>query len=133
MRAEWADSAMGGNLMNKIPNPVQRIADDKRNRQPEPNDTEYSKHNHRSGFKSPRFLVFEIGGEGQIKSRDRDENRAKKICCPFAENNFCEMKMEPAAASNPMPEYKTIITDSAIREVEKLKALNVSSRELGKN
>jgi hypothetical protein len=46
------------------------------------------------------------------------KNRAKKICCPFAENNFCEMQMEPVAASNPIPEYKTIITDSAIEEVE---------------
>jgi hypothetical protein len=41
--------------------------------------------------------------------------------------------MEPADASNPIPAYKTIIADSAIREVEKLKVLDVSSRELGKN
>jgi len=114
MRAEWADSAMGVNLMNKIPNPVQRIADDKRNRQPEPNDTEYSKHNHRSGFKAPGFLVSEIGGERQIKSRDRNEKQSKKDLLSFCRNNFCEMKIDPAAASKPIEAYRDIITDSIV-------------------
>jgi hypothetical protein len=42
------------------------------------------------------------------------KNRAKKICSAFAENNFCEMKMDPAAASNPIEKYRMRITDSAI-------------------
>ena len=42
------------------------------------------------------------------------KNRAKKTCSAFAENNFCEMKMEPAAARIPMQAYRTMITDNAI-------------------
>jgi hypothetical protein len=59
-------------------------------------------------------LVSEIGGERQIKCRDRNEKQSKKICSAFAENNFCEMKMDPAAASNPIEKYRMRITDSAI-------------------
>ena len=34
-------------------------------------------------------------GERQIESAIAMKNRAKKICCPLADNNFCEMKMDP--------------------------------------
>jgi hypothetical protein len=45
------------------------------------------------------------------------KNRAKKICSAFAENNFCEMKMDPAAARIPTHTYRTMITDNAIWKI----------------
>lgn len=64
---------MGVNFMNDIPNAMQGVANDERNRQPETENAEYGEQNHRSRFQSPRSLVSEIGGERQIKSRDRNE------------------------------------------------------------
>src|SRR5882757_3825552 len=76
--AEWTDSAISINLMNDVPNAVQTVADDQHNRQPDTENTEHGEHKHRSGFKSPRSLVSEIGGERQIKSRDCNEKQSKK-------------------------------------------------------
>jgi hypothetical protein len=72
------------NLMKHIPKAVQAVANDEHNRQPETENTEHGEHNHRSGFKSPRFLVSEIGGERQIKCRDCNEKQSKKdlLCFP---------------------------------------------------
>jgi len=100
--------------MKHIPDAMQGVANDQRNREPETENTEHSEHNHRSDFQSPRFLVLKIGGERQIESRDCNEKQGKKICSPFAENNFCAMKMDPAAAKIPMPRYRTMIIVSAI-------------------
>ena len=105
---------MGVNLMNNVPTAVQAIANDEQNRQPDTENTEHAEHNHRSGFKSPRSLISKIGNERQIKCRNSNQKEAKKICSAFAENNCCEMKMDPAAARIPTHTYKTMIADSAI-------------------
>jgi hypothetical protein len=81
--AERADSAMCVNLMNDVPNPVEGIANNEHNRQPEAENTEYGEYDHCPGFKAPGFLVSEIRGEGQIKSRDRNEKQSKKDLLSF--------------------------------------------------
>src|SRR5262245_60776784 len=68
--AERADSTKSVNLVNDVPNAMQTVANDKHNREPETKDTEHSKQNDRSHFKSPRFLVPEVRSECQIKCRD---------------------------------------------------------------
>src|SRR6476469_8312766 len=74
--AEWTDSSIGMNLMKHIPKAVQAVANDKHNRQPQTENTQHGEHNHRSGFKSPRCLIFKIGGERQIKCRDCNEKQS---------------------------------------------------------
>ena len=54
---------MGVILVNDVPNAVQGVANDEHYRQPQTENTEHGEYNHRSGFKAPCFLVFEIGGE----------------------------------------------------------------------
>ena len=74
---------MGVNLMNNVPNAVQGVAKGERKWQPQTENTEHGEYNYRSGFKSPRFWISEIGGERQIKSRDRKEKQSKKDLLSF--------------------------------------------------
>src|SRR5205814_7578200 len=92
--AEWADSAMGVNLMNNVPHAVQAIADDKQNRQPETENTEYAEHNHRSSFKSPSSLISKIGGECQIKCRNSNKKQGKKELNCFCREYFLRNEIE---------------------------------------
>ena len=71
--AEWTGSAISMNLMKHVPNAVQAVANDEYNRQPETENTEQGEHNDRSGFKVPRCLISEIGGERQIKCRNSNQ------------------------------------------------------------
>jgi hypothetical protein len=76
--AEWTDSGKSMNLMKHIPKAVQAVANDEHNRQPKTENTEHGEQNHRSGFKSSRALISEMGGERQIKCRDCNEKQSKK-------------------------------------------------------
>src|SRR4029450_143784 len=114
VRAEEVRSAKSVNLMKHVPNAMQEVTDDEQGWYSETNKPENSKQNHSHRFESPCFFVREIGGEREVKCRDCDEKQGKKICCAFAENNFCEMKMDRAAGRIPTHTYRTMITDSAI-------------------
>src|SRR5262245_13524288 len=81
--AEWTTAAKSINLMKHIPDAVQAVANNQRNWEPETANAEHGEHNHRSDFQSPRFLVPKIGGERQIKSRDRNEKQGKKDLLSF--------------------------------------------------
>jgi hypothetical protein len=48
--SEWADAAMRIDLMKNIPNPVQAVTNDKRNREPQTQNAEHDEHNHRFDF-----------------------------------------------------------------------------------
>ena len=48
------------------------------------------------------------------------KNRAKKICSAFAENNFCEMKIDPAAARIPTKNTERGLLTAPFRRVEGL-------------
>ena len=76
--AERTVPAISMHLMDDIPNTVQAVANDQHNRQPEAENTEHGEHNHSFGFESPRSVIFEIGGERQVKRGDGDEKQGKK-------------------------------------------------------
>jgi len=69
---------MGVNFMKGVPNAMQGVANNERNRQPETKNAEHGEQNYRCGFQSPRSLISEIGGERQIKSCYRNEKLEQK-------------------------------------------------------
>ena len=88
--------------MKHVPDTMQKVSDYEHNWHANTQKTEDSEYDRASGLKLPRFLIPKIGSEGQIKSRDSNEEQSKKICSAFAENNFCEMHIDPAAAKHPI-------------------------------
>ena len=64
--------------MQDIRNTVQKISDDEHKWDSKTYKAQYSEENYAPAFDSPRLLIPKISGEGQIKSRNYNEEQSKK-------------------------------------------------------
>ena len=63
---------------------------------------------------SPRGYVPEVGHEGQVKTRDGDENGSVKICSDLPGKNLFVTATDPAVAKRPITAYQIDTTKPTV-------------------